>query len=101
MRHSIIDIESTSAIDIESTSALRPAPGAGTSTRAGEPEFRSPQTVPGVIGFVGLGHMGNVMAANLAAAGCKVRAYIRHSERVAELTDRGLEATTDIADLFA
>src|SRR3954469_17774753 len=43
MRHSIIDIESTSA--------LRTAPGAGTSTRAGEAESRSPQTVAGVIGF--------------------------------------------------
>jgi 3-hydroxyisobutyrate dehydrogenase-like beta-hydroxyacid dehydrogenase len=90
-----------STIDIDSTSALRPAPGAGTPTRTGEAESRHPQAMAGVIGFVGLGHMGNVMAANLAAAGCKVRAYIRHPERVAELTDRGLEATTDIADLFA
>jgi len=27
-------------------------------------------------GFIGLGHMGSVMAANLAASGCKVTGYV-------------------------
>ena len=31
-----------------------------------------PKPVEGTIGFIGLGHMGSAMAANLAASGCKV-----------------------------
>jgi 3-hydroxyisobutyrate dehydrogenase-like beta-hydroxyacid dehydrogenase len=45
--------------------------------------------------------MGSVMAANLVDAGCKVKAYVRRPERVALLDDRGLEATTNLADLYA
>jgi 3-hydroxyisobutyrate dehydrogenase-like beta-hydroxyacid dehydrogenase len=45
--------------------------------------------------------MGSVMAANLVNAGCEVRAYIRRPERMKELTKQGLEATTDLTDLFA
>jgi 3-hydroxyisobutyrate dehydrogenase-like beta-hydroxyacid dehydrogenase len=45
--------------------------------------------------------MGSVMAANLADAGCKVRAYTRHPEHMKELTEQGLKGTTDITDLFA
>jgi 3-hydroxyisobutyrate dehydrogenase-like beta-hydroxyacid dehydrogenase len=37
------------------------------------------------IGFVGLGHMGTAMAANLAAAGRRVIAYFRRSNRMDKL----------------
>jgi 3-hydroxyisobutyrate dehydrogenase-like beta-hydroxyacid dehydrogenase len=54
----------------------------------------------GDVGFVGLGHMGLAMATNLAAAGHRVRAYVRHPERMGKLVALGLKPTTDIADLF-
>jgi NAD binding domain of 6-phosphogluconate dehydrogenase len=56
--------------------------------------------VEGDIGFVGLGRMGTAMAANLAAAGHQVIAYIRRAERIGELAALGLKPTTDIADLL-
>jgi len=56
--------------------------------------------VQGKTGFVGLGHMGTAMAANLAAAGRKVVAYVRHQDRMNKLAELGLEPTTDITDLF-
>lgn len=93
MRHPIIESHSSSA--------LQPSPGAGVPTRASPAEFRAVQAAAGLVGFVGLGHMGSVMAANLVDAGCKVRAYIRRPERLALLNDRGLEATTSLADLYA
>lgn len=52
------------------------------------------------IGFVGLGQMGSAMAANLAAGGCRVAAYIRRPERAAEIRTLGLEPKFSIADLF-
>ena len=52
------------------------------------------------IGFVGLGHMGTAMAANLAAAGRQVIAYARHPDRMEEFAALGLKPTTDITDLF-
>jgi len=54
----------------------------------------------GEIGFVGLGRMGAAMAANLAAMGRKVTAYVRRPDRVGELEALGLRPTTDIADLL-
>jgi 3-hydroxyisobutyrate dehydrogenase-like beta-hydroxyacid dehydrogenase len=54
----------------------------------------------GEIGFVGLGHMGTAMAANLAAAGRRVLAYIRRPDRIGELEALGLKPTTDIGDLL-
>jgi 3-hydroxyisobutyrate dehydrogenase-like beta-hydroxyacid dehydrogenase len=56
--------------------------------------------VPGDVGFVGLGRMGTVMAANLAAAGHRVTAYVRRAQQMAELASLGLKPTNDIADLF-
>jgi 3-hydroxyisobutyrate dehydrogenase-like beta-hydroxyacid dehydrogenase len=53
----------------------------------------------GNIGFVGLGRMGSAMAANLAAGGCGVIAYIRRPDRAAEGA-LGLEPKLSIADLF-
>ena len=52
------------------------------------------------IGFVGLGHMGTAMAANLAAAGVQVIAYVRRPEQMGKLAALGLKPTTNIADLF-
>ena len=54
----------------------------------------------GTIGFIGLGHMGATMAANLAAGGCKVTGYVREPERNAELQALGIKPTNTLADLF-
>jgi 3-hydroxyisobutyrate dehydrogenase-like beta-hydroxyacid dehydrogenase len=52
------------------------------------------------IGFVGLGHMGTAMAANLAATGRRVIAYVRRPQQFGKLEALGLEPTTKIGDLF-
>ncbi len=52
------------------------------------------------IGFVGLGHMGTAMAANLAAAGHRVVAYVRRPDQMDKLVALGLKPTTEITDLF-
>jgi 3-hydroxyisobutyrate dehydrogenase-like beta-hydroxyacid dehydrogenase len=52
------------------------------------------------IGFVGLGRMGTAMAANLAADGRHVVAYVRRPDRMRELAELGLKPTTDSTDLF-
>ena len=54
----------------------------------------------GEIGFVGLGHMGTAMAANLAAAGYRVIAYVRRPDQMDKLVALGLNPTTLFADLF-
>jgi 3-hydroxyisobutyrate dehydrogenase-like beta-hydroxyacid dehydrogenase len=60
----------------------------------------SARPVQGRIGFVGLGRMGTAMAANLAAGGREVIAYVRHQNRMDTLASIGLKPTTDITDLF-
>jgi 3-hydroxyisobutyrate dehydrogenase-like beta-hydroxyacid dehydrogenase len=52
------------------------------------------------IGFIGLGHMGTAMAANLAAAGRRVIAYVRRPDRFGELEALRLSPTMDIDDLL-
>src|SRR5258705_10508187 len=54
----------------------------------------------GEIGFVGLGHMGRAMAANLAATGRRVVAYIRRPDQISRLEALGLRPTTDFGDLL-
>jgi 3-hydroxyisobutyrate dehydrogenase-like beta-hydroxyacid dehydrogenase len=54
----------------------------------------------GDIGFVGLGHMGTAMAANLASAGRPVIAYVRRADQLPQLEALGLRPTTDIGDLL-
>jgi 3-hydroxyisobutyrate dehydrogenase-like beta-hydroxyacid dehydrogenase len=54
----------------------------------------------GKIGFVGLGHMGTAMAANLAAAGHRVHAYVRHPEQMKDLQALGVAPTMSISELF-
>jgi 3-hydroxyisobutyrate dehydrogenase-like beta-hydroxyacid dehydrogenase len=58
------------------------------------------QPFQGRVGFVGLGRMGSVMAANLAAGGCRVTAYTRHPDRAEELAALGLHPSLEIEDLF-
>jgi 3-hydroxyisobutyrate dehydrogenase-like beta-hydroxyacid dehydrogenase len=52
------------------------------------------------IGFVGLGHMGTAMAANLAASGRRVIAYVRRPDQIGKLEVLGLRPTTDFSNLF-
>jgi 3-hydroxyisobutyrate dehydrogenase-like beta-hydroxyacid dehydrogenase len=52
------------------------------------------------IGFVGLGHMGTAMAANLASAGYRVIAYVRREDQIDKLEVLGLCPTLDVARLF-
>jgi 3-hydroxyisobutyrate dehydrogenase-like beta-hydroxyacid dehydrogenase len=59
---------------------------------------RSP--TPGKIGFVGLGHMGTAMAANLAAAGCHVTGYVRRQEQMGKVHGLGVSPTMDLSELF-
>jgi 3-hydroxyisobutyrate dehydrogenase-like beta-hydroxyacid dehydrogenase len=56
--------------------------------------------VQGDIGFIGLGRMGTAMAANLAAFGHRVIAYVRRPHQMGKLLALGLKPTTDLADLF-
>jgi len=56
--------------------------------------------VLGEIGFVGLGHMGMAMAANLTSAGRRVIAYVRRPDQIARLEAPGLRATTDFSYLL-
>ena len=57
-------------------------------------------TNPGSVGFIGLGRMGTDMAANLAAAGRRVIAYVRRPDQMDKLAALGLKPTTKITDLF-
>ena len=54
----------------------------------------------GKIGFIGLGRMGAVMAANLAAAGHLVNAYVRTPDRLKELQALGVAPSLNLPDLF-
>jgi 3-hydroxyisobutyrate dehydrogenase-like beta-hydroxyacid dehydrogenase len=67
--------------------------GGSKSTAAG-------RSALGEIGFVGLGRMGAAMAANLAAKGQQVIAYVRRPDQIGKLEAVGIRATTDIGDLF-
>jgi 3-hydroxyisobutyrate dehydrogenase-like beta-hydroxyacid dehydrogenase len=71
------------------------SPGASQATPS---NARMPEQAK--IGFVGLGHMGTAMAANLATAGHQVIAYVRRPDPMEKLTALGLKPTTDITDLF-
>jgi 3-hydroxyisobutyrate dehydrogenase-like beta-hydroxyacid dehydrogenase len=68
--------------------------------RSGGAELAGRPSVLGEIGFIGLGHMGTAMAANLAAAGRRVVAYVRRPDQIGKLEALGLRPTTDIIDLL-
>jgi 3-hydroxyisobutyrate dehydrogenase-like beta-hydroxyacid dehydrogenase len=87
----------------ESRSPL--APGSASGNRSRDYSRGSVSTAPrrpalGEIGFVGLGRMGAAMAANLAAEGLQVVAYVRRPDQIGKLEVLGLRPTTDIGDLF-
>jgi 3-hydroxyisobutyrate dehydrogenase-like beta-hydroxyacid dehydrogenase len=85
--------------EFESTTvSASAAPSSGDKSRTDAPSRVRP--VKGEIGFIGLGHMGTAMAANLAAAGRPVIAYVRRESQVARLKDLGLKPTTDVGDLL-
>jgi 3-hydroxyisobutyrate dehydrogenase-like beta-hydroxyacid dehydrogenase len=67
---------------------------------ASDPGLAGRRPVLGEIGFVGLGHMGMAMAANLISAGRRVIGYVRRPDQIARLEALGLRATTDFGDLL-
>jgi 3-hydroxyisobutyrate dehydrogenase-like beta-hydroxyacid dehydrogenase len=75
------------------------SPGASLERRDGS-RSNGRQPLRDKVGFVGLGHMGTAMAANLAIAGYQVSAYVRRPEQMGKLMALGLEPTTNITDLF-
>src|SRR5229473_6188620 len=86
----------------ESSSSLA-CPGASEAApreQRGGSGSNSRRPVQREIGFVGLGHMGTAMAANLAAAGRRVIAYVRRRDQIGRLEALGLRPTTDIGDLL-
>jgi 3-hydroxyisobutyrate dehydrogenase-like beta-hydroxyacid dehydrogenase len=76
------------------------ASGIPPGERRGGVESAARPPVQGEIGFVGLGHMGTAMAANLTAAGRRVIAYVRRPDQIGKLAAPGLRPTTDIVDLL-
>lgn len=50
------------------------------------------------VGFIGLGHMGSGMAANLVKAGHTVTVYNRTEERTAPLVALGAKAAENLAE---
>jgi 3-hydroxyisobutyrate dehydrogenase-like beta-hydroxyacid dehydrogenase len=87
----------------ESCSLL--TPGGGSELRSHDHSGGPVSTAPrrpalGEIGFVGLGRMGAAMAANLAAEGLQVVAYVRRPDQIGKLEALGLRPTMDIGDLF-
>jgi 3-hydroxyisobutyrate dehydrogenase-like beta-hydroxyacid dehydrogenase len=85
-----------------------PCPPAAFQSASGNPARASADSKPGAarpralgeIGFVGLGRMGAAMAANLAAKGRPVIAYVRRQDQISKLEALGLRPTTDIGDLL-
>ena len=73
-----------------------PQPAETSADAGGTPNRPQPMK----IGFIGLGHMGSVMAANLAAAGFGVNAYVRRQEQIEQLQSQGVMATPSRQDLF-
>ena len=85
----------------EADSNSTPANKEGKGSTA--PSDRTPQVariLEGSLGFIGLGHMGSAMAANLAAGGRAVIGYLRQPERNAELQALGIKPTNKLTDLF-
>jgi 3-hydroxyisobutyrate dehydrogenase-like beta-hydroxyacid dehydrogenase len=73
---------------------------AGSNTRRAEDLSADRTPALGKIGFVGLGHMGTAMAANLVAAGCQVSGYVRRREQLSKVEELGISSTMDLSALF-
>jgi 3-hydroxyisobutyrate dehydrogenase-like beta-hydroxyacid dehydrogenase len=71
-----------------------------TRSRSTPVKVATPPLFAGRIGFIGLGHMGSAMAANLAKGGLAVLGYVRKAARKAELKALGIQPTNDMTDLF-
>jgi 3-hydroxyisobutyrate dehydrogenase-like beta-hydroxyacid dehydrogenase len=84
---------------IYSPGSPEPSEAASLEQRGGSGS-NSRRRAQGEIGFVGLGHMGTAMAANLASAGRRVIAYVRRADQMGKLVALGLKPTTDITNLF-
>ena len=86
------------------TDSIAPARTArGASAVDGRPAPSEGITKPAVqrqIGFIGLGRMGKAIAANLAADGHDVIAYVRREEQMESLSALGLRPTADLAGVF-
>src|ERR1700737_1949551 len=84
----------------------RPLVASGSSSdgptyeRRGAAELAGRPPIVGEIGFIGRGHRGTAMAANLAAAGRRIIAYVRRPDQIGRLEALGLRPTTDIGDLL-
>jgi 3-hydroxyisobutyrate dehydrogenase-like beta-hydroxyacid dehydrogenase len=63
-------------------------------------ELTGQQPLIGNVGFIGLGHMGTAMAANLASAGAGVIGYVRRPDQITKLKAVGLRPTMNIDELF-
>jgi 3-hydroxyisobutyrate dehydrogenase-like beta-hydroxyacid dehydrogenase len=70
------------------------------SLQTSKAECLDPLSVGREIGFVGLGHMGTAMAANLIPAGHRVVAYLRRPDQMDRLAALGLKPTTEFSKLF-
>src|SRR5271166_2274264 len=70
------------------------------STRGPEAKPSGRASAVGQIGFVGLGHMGTAMAANLVPTGHRLIAYVRRPDQMDRLATLGLEPTTEFTSLF-
>ena len=86
--------QSHSSPGFERASGIPPREDRGGSGSAGR------RPLQGEIGFVGLGHMGTAMAANLVASGRRVVAFVRRPDQIGKLEAPGLRPTTDIGDLL-
>src|ERR1700694_194503 len=76
------------------------APEVSPRERGDGSELAARPPVQGDIGFVGLGHMGTAMAANLVAAGRRGIAYVPRPGQMATREALRIRPTTDIVDLL-
>ena len=86
--------------DTKSRSASVKDDAKGSAASSGRTPRATQKPLAGSIGFIGLGHMGSAMAANLASGGLAVLGYVRKPKRNAELKALGIQPTNDVADLF-
>ena len=75
---------------VKHTNEVRSNPIGATSANGADVRAAKRATV----GFIGLGHMGTAMAANLAATGRRVIAYVRRADQMDKLAELSLKPTT-------